>query len=361
MIPLARPDIGQTELEAVARVLRTGQLVQGAIVAEFERRVADRIGARHAVAVSSGTAALHVALLAIGIKAGDEVIVPDFTFPATANAVEFVGARAVFADIEHTTFNLDVASAVAAVTPRTRAILPVHQFGQPADMDAITAFAREHQLLVVEDAACALGAAIRERPCGVWGDVACFSFHPRKVITTGEGGMLVTADDAVAERARALRNHGIVPGDGEPSVRFPGLNYRLTDFQAALGLAQLDRLDAFVARRAELANLYDRLLRDISALARPRVVPGASPVWQSYVVLLPPGVARADVRGRLAERGIETALGTYSVTAQPGYGGTPAFANSRRAYEQSLGLPLHTRMTDDDVDVVARALAEVLR
>lgn len=359
MIPLARPEIGEAEVEAVARVLRTGHLVQGAVVAEFERRVAEYVGARHAVAVSSGTAALHVALLAAGVKAGDEVLVPDFTYPATANVVELVGARAVFADIELATFNIDARSAAAAVTPRTRAILPVHLFGQPADMETVSALARERGLLVIEDAACALGAAYRGRKCGVFGDVACFSFHPRKVITTGEGGMLVTSDDAVAERARALRNHGLMPTSGPP-FQFPGLNYRLTEFQAAMGLVQLDRLEVFLQRRAALARLYDRALAGIRRLERPRVMEGAHPVWQSYVVLLASGVVRDELRRRLAERGIETTLGTYSVTAQPAYGGVHAFPNSRRAYEQSLCLPLHTRMADDDVEVVARALAELL-
>jgi dTDP-4-amino-4,6-dideoxygalactose transaminase len=256
MIPVARPEIGQGEIQAVAEVLESGQLVQGARVMEFEAKVAAYLGTKHAVAVSSGTAALHLALLGLGIGPGDEVLVPDFTFPACANAVELTGAAPVLIDIDLATFNLDVASIRSALTPRTKALMPIHMFGQPADMDPVLAIAREKGLLVVEDAACALGSEYRGRRCGGLADVGCISFHPRKVITTGEGGMLATNNLALAERLRVLRNHGQVLSEGRIRFEQVGFNYRMTEFQGALGVVQMDRLESFIERRIALASLY---------------------------------------------------------------------------------------------------------
>jgi len=358
VIKLARPEIGAAEIDAVARVLETGMLVEGVNVAAFETAVGRYTGARHAIAVSSGTAALHLALVAVGVGPGDEVIVPGFTFPASANVIELAGAVPVLVDIDLATFNLDPAALERLVTPRTRAIMPVHLFGQSAEMDVVAAVARAHGLKVVEDAACALGARYRGRACGALSDAGCFSFHPRKVITTGEGGMVLTDDDAVAARIRALRNHGYyVDGGG---FLEPGFNYRMTDFQGAVGVAQMSRLDGLVERRRELARLYDRVLADLDVV-RPSAPPHVDPVWQAYVVLLPEQVDRAAVTDDLRARGVETTFGTYSLGAIPRFASHGAVPRSTEAWRRSLSLPLHPRMADEDVASVAEALAASLR
>jgi len=362
MIRLTFPEIGDEEIAAVAAVLRSGYLVQGQHVQAFEQRVAEAVGVPHAVAVSSGTAALHLALLAAGIGPGDEVIVPDFTFPATANVVELVGARPVLVDVDLATFNVDVAQIRPAITRRTRAIMPVHLFGQPADMGPILELAAEHGLLVIEDAACALGAEYHGRRCGGLGNAGCFSFHPRKAITTGEGGMVVTDDERLAGRVRQLRNHGMAR-QGE-AVRFvdAGFNYRLTDFQGALGAVQMGRLEEIIARRTYLAGLYHQALAGLPGVTRPTAMDGTRHVWQSYVILLDEGVERAAVMRTLAEAGIETAIGTYAVSAQPHYAGKAGrLPNSLRAYERGLCLPLHTRMTEADIEEVVRWLERAVR
>lgn len=362
MIRLTIPEIGDEEIAAVAAVLRSGYLVQGQHVLAFEQQVAEYVGTRHAIAVSSGTAALHLALLAAGVGPGDEVIVPDFTFPATANVVELVGARPVLVDIDLATFNVDVAQLRPAITPRTKAIMPVHLFGQPAEMAPILELAAEHKLLVIEDAACALGAEYHGRRCGSLGNAGCFSFHPRKAITTGEGGMIVTDDENLAERLRQLRNHGMTRE--RDVVRFvaAGFNYRMTDFQGALGAVQMGRLEEIIARRIHLAGLYQQALADLPGVTRPTAMDGRRHVWQSYVVLLDDDVDRAGVMRVLAEAGIETTIGTYAVSAQPHYAGKAgSLPSSRRAYEHGLCLPLHTRMSEADIDEVAQWLKKAVR
>jgi perosamine synthetase len=357
MMRLTIPEIGEEEIQAVVRVLRSGYLVQGEQVQEFERLVAEYVGVRYAVAVSSGTAALHLALLALGIGPGDEVIVPDFTFPATANVVELIGASPVLVDIDLTTFNIDATQIRPAITKRTKAIMPVHLFGQSADMEPVLHLAHEHDLFVIEDAACALGAAYREHRCGTMGHVGCFSFHPRKAITTGEGGMVVTNDDAVAARLRQLRNHGMVTIEGHNQFDCAGFNYRMTDFQGALGAAQMGRLERIIARRVELAGLYHAALADIPNITRPAAMDGVRHIWQSYVVLVQEGVERDGLLCRLREQGVETTIGTYAVSVQPHYARTARNCpNSRQAYEQSLCLPLHTQMSAADVRTVAECL-----
>lgn len=361
MIRLVVPEMGDEEIAAVAAVLRSGYLVQGQHVAEFERRVAEYVGVRHAVAVSSGTAALHLALAALEIGPGDEVIVPDFTFPATANVVALLGATPVLVDIDPTTFNVRTDHLAAAITPRTRALLPVHLFGQPAAMDPILTLAAQHSLPVIEDAACALGATYHGRACGSLGRLACFSFHPRKAITTGEGGMIVTDDDALAERLRLLRNHGMAPGPTGMSFTLPGYNYRLTEMQGALGEVQMGRLEAIIARRTQLAELYQTALADEPRILRPAVIADVRPVWQSYVVRLAAPLDRAAVMARLRADGIESTIGTYAVSAQPAFAATGAVCpGAVEAYHRGLCLPLHSRMDTTDVELVVDSLLRAL-
>lgn len=362
MIRLADPDLREEDIAAVAEVLRSGFLVQGKRVAEFERRMAAYLGCRQAIAVSSGTAALHLAVLALDIGPGDEVLVPDFTWPATANVVELTGARAVAIDIDLATYNIDIAQVVErTATVRTKAIIPVHLFGLPADMEPLLDCARTNGWRVVEDAACAIGAEYRGRKCGTLGDVACFSFHPRKILTTGEGGMLTTDDDALADRLRSLRNHGVVQAAAGARFEHAGLNYRLTDFQAALGVSQLERLPAALAQRRRLVDVYQQELSRCPRLARPSCPADRVHVWQAYVVLLDEAVDRAAVQSKLRAAGIETTIGTYTLSAQPYYRDrvSPGPA-AQQAFRQCLCLPLHTRLSEDDVRRVARQLTQVL-
>ena len=362
MIRLACQEIGEEEVQAVAQVLRSGFLVQGKYVAELEQRAAAYLGVSDAVAVSSGTAALHLALLALNIGPGDEVVVPDFTFPATGNVVELVGAKAVLVDIDLTTFNVDVAAVREAITQNTRAIIPVHLFGLPAAMESILEIANKHSLFVIEDAACALGAVYNGRKCGSLGHLGCFSFHPRKAITTGEGGLLTTNNTELSGRLRQLRNHGMrVVNDGY-NFEHAGLNYRMTDFQGALGTVQLERLEQILSRRAELARLYTLALQNTPGITCPREIPGSRHVWQSYVILLDESLPRNRFIQELRSRGIETTIGTYALSAQDYYrprGSCPEF--SLRAYRQSLSLPLHTRMDEQDVVQVVNSLTDLVR
>ena len=364
MIRLVEPEMGQEEFDAVRQVLESGYLVQGENVRRFEELVAGYLGLQHAVAVSSGTAALHLALLALDLGPGDEVIVPDFTFPATANAVALVGARPVLAEISLESYNLDPAVVEDLLTARTRAIVPVHLFGLPAPMDEILELADRHGLLVIEDAACALGASYGGRKCGTMGAAGCFSLHPRKAITTGEGGLIAVQDADLADRLRSLRNHGMVAGPSGWEFAAVGLNYRMTDLQGALGVVQMGRLAGVIERRRALAEMYDSALAGIPWLERPGVPPDAYHIYQSYVVLLEAGLDRARIMAALRAAGVECTIGTYACHAQTlfasHYGYQPGdIPNSYRAFQSTLTLPLHARMAELDVEAVAQALMEI--
>jgi len=371
-IPVTKPFLGEEEERAVAAVLRSGWVVQGPRVAEFERAVADYVGAAHAVATSSCTTALHLALRLLEIGPGDEVILPSFTFIATANAVRYVGAVPVFADIHPDSYNLDPEAAEAAVTPRTRAILAVHQIGLAADMDAIQAVAARHGLIVLEDAAPSLGASYRGRRVGGLGNVTCFSFHPRKVITSGEGGMLTMQDGGLAERARRLRAHGMSVSDlarhqaGRVVIEdYPevGYNYRMSDLHAAVGLEQMKRLPLLLARRREQAERYQQALADLPALQLPRSHPATPHTYQSYLLQLLPGTpkSRDQVMAEMLEAGVATRPGVMAIHRTPAYR-----ANSRplpvteRASQQGLLLPLYHTMTDAEQTYVIEQLRRIL-
>ncbi len=372
MIRLARPAIGEEDLEAVREVLASGFLVQGAHVAAFEESVAQYVGVEHAIAVSSGTAALHLALLSLGVQSGDLVVVTAYSFVATANVIELCGARPVFVDIDGDTFNLDpecLERVLAQLMKKketagcVKAVLPVHTFGQLADMPAILEIASRHEIPVVEDAACALGATLDERQAGTLGVLGCFSFHPRKAITTGEGGMVVTDDAGLARLLRALRNHGQDPDAAAPDFILPGLNYRMTEFQAALGLTQMAKLDYIIAARRRLAARYDELLQDMS-LQAPVVAPGSHPVHQSYVVLLPEEASayRTEVIIRLKEQGIETAIGTWNMPMttyfRSRYGYTSGdFPVADQVFARSLTLPSYESLLPSQQEEVVDALS----
>ncbi len=367
MIRLAQPDFGADELAAVETVLRSGWLVQGAQVAQFEHALARCVGTQEAVAVNSGTSALLLSLLALGIGPGDEVITAALTYPATANAVELTGARPVFADVSADDFNIDPDRIGACITAHTRALLPVHLFGAMADLGPLLTAAQRCGAKVIEDAACALGAERwvegRWQHAGAVGTVGCFSFHPRKSITTGEGGMITTDALDIAEKLRRLRNHGATGQGGVQEFLTVGGNYRLTEIQAALGTVQMGKLEATTARRRALAQLYDTALQAIEWVQIPRRAEGSRPVFQSYVVVLDPSIDRTQVIAALHQRGVESTIPTYAVPLthyyRSKYGYQPGdFPVTQRVFAHGLTLPLHPRMSDDDIAVVARALRE---
>ena len=363
---LARPQTDEAEIDEIRGVLESGYLTQGPKVVEFEGLVADRVGVAHAFATTSATTALHLTLAALGVGPGDEVLVPDFTFPATANVVVQQGAVPVLVDVELSTFAIDPDDLARRITSRTRAVIPVHPFGLPADMDPIMEVAASGGLAVVEDAACALGAEYRGRPVGSIGTAGCFSFHPRKSITTGEGGMIATSDGPLAARIRLLRSHGGVREGGRFTFEDAGFNYRMSDILAAVGVAQFRKLDEMLRLRRAVAALYDRALEGVAGVTTPTCPSESTHTYQSYVVLLDEGIDRDRVIAELAASGIETTLGTYALHAQPffsrSYGLSPGdLPSSYRAFMSSLALPLHAGITSSEVEEVVGSLKAALR
>ncbi len=356
MIPISRPIIGEAERQAVLEVLDSGMLVQGPRVAALEAEWAAACGTRHAIATSSGTTALHLALLAHGIGPGDEVITTPFTFAASVNAILYAGARPVFADIEEDTFNIDPARVEAAVTPRTRALLPVHLYGHPCEMDALLDIAQRHGLVLIEDAAQAIGAEYHGRRVGSFG-TGVFSLYATKNVMSGEGGMITTDDDALAERCRLLRNHGMPRRYRHELL---GYNYRLSDLHAAIGLAQIGRLDEFTARRRANAAYLNAHLESVRT---PTVRPGCGHVWHQYTVRVRPGLDRDAAVQQLNQAGIGTGI-FYPVPAhrQPylaGLGlGEVTLPVAERLAQEVISLPVHPLLSQADLETI---VAEVNR
>ena len=349
-IRLARPDVGDAELAAVAEVVASGILTMGPKVAEFERSLAAACGTADAVVVSSGTAALHVAMVALGIGPGDEVIMPAYTFPATANAVELCGGRAVLVDIDPDTFNIEPARAAEAVTENTKALIAVHLFGRPAPWEELQT-AVPQEVVLVEDAAGALGARYRDIPCGALGAMGCLSFHPRKIVTTGEGGA-VTADDAeLAEACRRFRHHGIV-SQGAFDMPAPGLNYRLSDLLCAIGIAQVARLEELLRARERVAGWYTDRLEHL--VLTPSAADGDRHGWQAYVVQLD---RRDEALTALRAEGIEVQIGTYALHHLGAYRDRGPFPGAESAFARALALPFATTTTEAECDRVAAALS----
>jgi dTDP-4-amino-4,6-dideoxygalactose transaminase len=345
--------VGAEEAAAVAEVLESGQLTMGPKVPEFEALLAEACGVAHAVAVSSGTAALHLAVAALRLAPGDEVLVPAYTFPATANVVAQVGARPVLVDVDPATMNLDPAKAHEAVTSRTRAVLAVHLFGRPLDWEALRDALPENVELL-EDAAGALGARRRGRPCGGLGSIGCLSFHPRKIVATGEGGAVTTNDAQLADAIRRMRHHGIEPS-GDFEIATPGLNYRLPDILCAVGIPQLHRLEELLQARERIAAAYAERLDGLVDL--PSAEEGDRHGWQAYVVQLD---RRDEALSALRAAEIQAQIGTYALHRLQAYADQGPFPGADRAYERALALPFHTRLEDAELDRVAAVLDTVV-
>lgn len=363
MIPLASPDIREEDINKVVEVLRSGMLVQGAQVAAFEQSIASYLEVSHVLAASNGTATLHLALSASGIGPGDEVIVPSLSYIATANVVELVGAHSVFVDVDIETFCIDTERIEAAITPATKAIMPVHEFGLMADMAPIMELAEKHGLIVVEDAACALGATDSGKKAGSLGDFGSFSLHPRKNITSGEGGLLVCKDEARAAKVSLLRNHGLSIENGKMTFPEAGFNYRLTDIQASLAHSQFGRFEEILSKKQKLAEVYFAELNH-AAVTLPVCPDGKTHTWQSFHVLLDDSVNRDELIQKLRAQGVCTNLGAQCMPEQEffarkyGLDVPQLFPNGLRAYRQGLVLPLYEKLTEHDILKVVRTLEQ---
>ena len=384
-IPIARTNLTEAEINSVLEPLRSGWLVQGPKVEQFEKKWSDFTGAKYSIAVTSCTSALHLSLVALGIKAGDEVIVPAFTWISTANVVEHVGAKLVFCDIDINTFNIDVAQIESKITKYTKAIIPVHLFGLAADMSVINNIAKKYNLKVVEDAACGFGSRYHKQHVGTFGDTGCFSFHPRKAITTGEGGMITTNDKILADKLRCFRDHGAVMSDlqrhqgSKPYLladhQEAGFNQRMTDLQAALGSAQMDRSQAIVDERLALAKRYDQALANIPWLRLPIHLENYEHGYQSYPCLFQSQTITLasipDVNKKrnawmdlLNQVGISTRPATHAVHMLTFYRDKYKlkpndFPNSYIANDCSISLPLFHGMTDEEQDYVINQVLKV--
>lgn len=365
MIRLSVPFIDDNEMNEIKDVLNSGYLVQGNKVEEFENLIKEYLNVKHAIAVSNGTAALHLSLIALDIKPSDEIIVPDFTFPATSNVVENMGAKSIFVDINLDDFCIDTDKIENKINNNTKVIIPVHEFGQVSNMDKIMDLASKYSLRVVEDAACALGAEYKNKKIGTIGDLGCFSFHPRKSITTGEGGIVVTNNDEFARKIRAIRNHGMDYCHETPKFIFAGLNYRMTNIQGAIGVAQFKKLDKINKARKMIVNKYNERLYNIKEIILPREKEYSKHIWQTYHILLNKTINRDSLIKNLKEKGIETNIGAYAVHEQDYYKkkysyDDKEFKKSIFAWEQGLALPVYVGIKDNEIDYIVSKLKDYI-
>lgn len=365
MIKLAKPFITDESIAMAVEVLKSGNLVQSEKVKELESKLCDYLGIKHVILVSSGTAALFCSLKALGVGPGDEVIIPSFTFIATANVVEAVGAKPVLVDISSESFNIDPAKISEVVTPKTKAIIPVHEFGQAALMDKIINIASENNIMIVEDAACSLGTVYKNKKVGNFGKLSCFSFHPRKIITTGEGGMIATNDSELAGWIRSFINHGLELKAGKSDVVRWGLNFRLTDFQAALGIPQLEVLNDYLENRIKLAMYYNSKLDHLSGLITPKSDAHLSHTYQTYHLLLDEAYVRDEIIEKLKTDGIQTNLGAQAIHMLSYYrekykytaGDYPI---ARKAFQYGLSLPIGHHIDNSKIDFIVKSLKKYL-
>lgn len=362
VIKLSPPEINNSDSRLVRKAIINKQLSQGSYLSKFESDLRELTGSRIALTVSSCTTGLQLILAGLKLSQGDHVIVPNFTFPATINSVIQEGLTPVLADIDPESFCMSPESFEKAITSSTKAVIVVHAFGYPADMKAIIEIADRHNIKVIEDAACAIGSKIDGKSVGTFGIASSFSFHPRKVITTGEGGAVLTDDSELADRMQILRTHGGVRGEAYLSFVMPGFNYRMSDINAALGISQLMRIDKILSARRRVADQYCSLLSKIEGMEIPKLKSGYVHTFQSFVVQLPPFVNRDAVILGLRSKGIETTLGTYALSIQPAYKQIAIMnvdlSNSEMAHFQTLALPMSSKITKKEVAIVCRELIE---
>jgi dTDP-4-amino-4,6-dideoxygalactose transaminase len=356
---LIEPVVGKEEMRNVSEVLRSGWLTEGSQVATFEERIKKYIGVNYAIAATSCTTAIELALRALKIGLGDEVVVPDFTHPATGNMVRWVGATPVLVDVDLFSYNVDPEEVEKAVTKNTRCILPVSWGGNPLDDRPLNETREKHDLFIVEDAACSLGAELHGKKTGTMADITCLSFHPRKIITTGEGGMAVTDNPDYAKRMGRLKKFGMETVEGEIKFTGAGTNYKLSDVLAAIGVAQMDKIDTIIQRRIELAKYYTELLAGVDAVRPPEEKKNAKHTYQTYAVYIEKNGIRDKIIEDLRKKGIETQIGTYALHLQPSYRRARKVGKLERAeklYRNLLALPMCHWMTESDQEYVVSEL-----
>lgn len=362
-IRLIEPVIGDEEIQSVTRVLRSGWLTEGPLTKELEQRVKDYVGAKFAVAATSCTTALEIALRALGVGRGDEVIIPDFTHPATGNIVRWIGATPVLVDVESASRNINSDEVEKAITAKTRCILPVSWGGHPLDVRPLNKLKEQHDFSIIEDAACSLGAEYNGKKTGTMGDITCFSFHPRKVVTCGEGGMTVTDNAGHADKLAKLKKFGIDPKASEIRFVDEGTNYKLSDALAAIGVEQMKKVDTLINRRIELAKTYDRLFADVEDVETPVKPAKAKHTYQTYAIHLQESGVRNRLIAYLKGKGIEAQIGTYALHLQPSYARTKKIgklANAADLYENLLAVPMCHSMTEEDQERVVSEIKSFL-
>lgn len=361
MIQLAKPNISQDAIQRVTAVLKSGNLVQGKQVEIFEKKIAKYVGVRHAICVSSGTATLHLSLLALGIGPGDEVIIPALSYIATANVIELVGAKPVFVDVNMQTFNIDVKKIEEVITKRTKAIMPVHEFGLIAEISEIVNIAKKYNLFVIEDAACALGAKLFNDFAGSFGDLGSFSLHPRKAITSGEGGVVTTNNDELAKKIRILRNHGVDYVDGKMDFVEAGFNYRMTDFQASLVISQLEDFDIALEKKQILSNIYLNEI-DNPIVTLPYVPTNINHTWQTFHILLNSEDKRNELIKYLRLNKVNSNYGAQCIPHMTfyqkkyKYNSEIKFPNAYRAYTCGLAIPIHDQLTVENIKYISKLI-----
>ena len=374
MIPIAKPHLTEHDAQAAYDTIMSGWITQGPRVSEFEEKFALYTGAKHAVAVSNCTTGLHLAMIVAGIKAGDEVICPSMSYIATANSIMYVGATPVFAEVHPETYNLDVADVERRITSKTKAVLLVHQIGMPADIDAFAALCKKHNLILIEDAACAAGSSYKGKKIGSHSDLVCFSFHPRKVISTGDGGMVTTSNETYAERMKLLRQHGMSVNagarHGATKIIFEdhlevAYNYRMTDIQAAVGIQQLAKLDWIVEERRKIAQRYLKELSDIDCIRLPREEEGYFTNWQSFSIYLKESapLSRNELMQALLDKGVASRRGVMTSHRETAYKTMCIGLELPRtevACDRSIIIPLFVPMSDEDVSTVIHHLRSLL-
>lgn len=366
MIKLSSPYIPLGTKDSMSEVLHSGNLVQGSKVTAFEHQLAAYLDVEHVVAVSSGTAALHLALLSVGVTDGDEVIIPAYSFPAVANAVELTGARCIFADINIDDFCMNVDTLESLITPATKVIMPVQEFGQSTEMDAVMRLAKKYHIKVIEDAACAIGTIYNQKYAGTIGDIGCFSFHPRKILTTGEGGAVVTNNADIAAKVRLLRNHGMTPKNGVMDFITPGFNYRMTDFQAVMGILQLPELLDTIKIHQSQAKIYHQIFEGVGDILTDKIYDNRTQTYQTYQIIFESKDVRDRIKKRLFELEIESNIGAYCIPEQSYYLNKyqlepSKYANASIVFHCGLALPIGRHLNIEHSLQIGNAVKQLVK